>query len=138
MGTVYAQASDILALGVPLTSQQQESAEVLLSQASAKLRLTAKKYGKDVDAMIQADADCGEVAKSIVVQAVSRALNSIADNAPAVQQASQSGLGYSASVTFVNAGQSLYFLRSELKDLGLMRQTYGAMEVYRSESDTGN
>ncbi len=138
MGTVYAQVSDILALGVPLTPQQQESAEVLLSQASAKLRLVAKKYGKDVDAMIQADADCGEVAKSIVVQAVSRALNSIADNAPAVQQASQSGLGYSASVTFVNAGQSLYFLRSELKDLGLMRQTYGAMEVYGSESDTGN
>jgi hypothetical protein len=42
-------------------------------------------------------------------------------------------------MTYFNAGQSLYFLKSELKDLGLMRQSYGALEVYDNDSDaSGN
>ncbi len=76
--------------------------------------------------------------KNIVVQAVVRALDAISDTAPAVTQASQSALGYSASMTYLNAGQSLYFLRNELKDLGFMQQTYGALEVYGSADDKGN
>lgn len=138
-GTVYADVSDITALGVVLTPQQQSSAEVLLSQASARLRISAKKYGKDIDTLIADDEDYGDAVKSVVVQAVIRALNSLADTDPAVSQVSQSGLGYSASMTYFNAGQSLYFLKSELKDLGLMRQSYGALEVYDNDSDaSGN
>jgi hypothetical protein len=138
-GTVYADVSDITALGVVLTPQQQSSAEVLLSQASARLRISAKKYGKDIDTLIADDEDYGDAVKSVVVQAVIRALNSLSDTDPAVSQVSQSGLGYSASMTYFNAGQSLYFLKSELKDLGLMRQSYGALEVYDNGSDaSGN
>ncbi len=133
MGTVYASVSDITALGISLTAQQTAAAEVLLEQASAKLRTVGRKYGKEIDAMI-ADTVSGEdtrlTVKSIVVQAVIRALNSIDNDAPAASALTQSGLGYSATMTYFNAGQSLYFLKSELKDLGLMRQTYGAVEVY--------
>ena len=130
MGAVYATVSDITALGVNLTPQQSDSAEVLLSQASARLRTVAKKFGISIDERISADEDYGESVRSIVVQAVIRALNSLSDSDPAVSQMSQGGLGYTATVTYFNAGQSLYFLKSELKELGLMRQTYGAIEVY--------
>ena len=46
MGAVYAAVSDITALGISLTAQQEQAAGVLLEQDSAKLRLIAKKYGK--------------------------------------------------------------------------------------------
>ena len=132
MARVYAQTSDITALGRTLTPAQEQAAQNLLESASAKLRLTASRYGKSIDDMI-ADEVTGEdfalAVKSVIVQAVCRALDSV-DNSPAITQGSQSALGYSVSMTYLNAGQSLYFLRNELKDLGIMRQTYGALEVY--------
>lgn len=138
MSKRYAEVSDIVALGKNLTAQEKEAAEILLDTASSKLRITARKYGKDIDAMI-ADEVSGEdyalVVKSVVIQAVLRALASIADTSPALTQGSQSAMGYSISMTYLNAGQSLYYLRNELKDLGLLRQTYGAMEVYGSDSN---
>lgn len=136
MNKRYAEVSDIVALGKNLTAQEKEAAEIMLDTASSKLRITAQKYGKNIDAMI-ADEVSGEdyalVVKSVVIQAVLRALTSIADSSPALTQGSQSAMGYSISMTYLNAGQSLYFLRNELKDLGLLRQTYGAMEVYSSD-----
>ena len=129
-GAVYATVNDITALGISLSAQQMSAAEVLLPEASAKLRIAAKKYHKDIDALIADDEDYLLAVKSVVVQAVTRALNSLSDSDPAVSQMSQSGLGYTATMTYFNAGQSLYFLKSELRDLGLMNQTYGALEVY--------
>lgn len=133
MGTVYASVSDITALGISLTAQQREAAAILLDTASSKLRLAAKKCGKDLDALIAADADYGAAVKSIVIQSVTRALNSISDSAPALSQGSETNGQYSISMTYLNAGQSLYFLRNELKELGLRRQVYGAIDIY----DTG-
>ena len=132
MGTVYASVSDITALGISLTAQQQEAATILLNTASSKLRLAAAKQGKDLDALIAASEDYGDAVKGVVIQAVTRALNSIADSAPAATQGSESNGNYSISMTYLNAGQSLYFLRNELKELGLMRQTYGALDLYNS------
>lgn len=134
MGISYATVNDITALGNTLSSQQTEAAKVLLSAASAKLRVIAKKYGKNLDDMCK-DEDMKIVIKNTVIQSVMRALTSMENSASAISQASQSALGYSASVTYVNAGQSLYFLRNELKELGLMRQRFGALEVYSYESD---
>lgn len=137
---VYAKVSDILALGKPLTAQQQEAAEALLQQASARLRVTARKYGKDIDAMLS-DADTGEdfalVVKSVVVQSVCRALESLAESSAAVAQGTESIGAYSLTATYLNAGQTLYFLRNELKDLGLLRQTIGAVELYQTASPWG-
>lgn len=132
MGTVYASVSDIAALGISLTAQQQEAAEILLSTASSKLRLAANKHGKDLDALIASDEDYGEAVKGVVIQSVTRALNSISDASPALSQGSETNGQYSISMTYLNAGQSLYFLRNELKELGLMRQIYGAVEFYGS------
>ncbi|MCC8135067.1 MAG: phage Gp19/Gp15/Gp42 family protein [Ruminococcus sp.] len=137
----YAEVSDIIALGRSLTAAQTEAAEILLEMASSKLRLIAARYGKDIDEMI-ADEDLGtdyaNVVKSIVVQCVCRGLSSIADSSPPITQESQSALGYSASMTYLNAGQSLYFLRNELKELGILRQRFGALEVYDYGSDKGD
>ena len=143
MGKVYAAVSDIRALGIALSADQEQAANVLLTEASAKLRLIARKYGRDIDAMIADEttgADYALAVKSVVVQAVCRALDSVSDAASAaVSQESQSALGYSASFTYLNAGQQLYFLRNELKELGLRRQTYGTLEVYCSgTADPGN
>lgn len=127
---VYATVSDITASGYTLTAQQQDAAEVLLETASAKLRLQAKRFGKDIDEMIASDDDYILAVKSAVISSVMRAMNSIGDTSPPATQISQSGLGYTASMTYLNSGQSLYFLRNELKELGLMRQSYGALEVF--------
>lgn len=134
MGVKYASQEDITALGKKLTAEQQSAAEMLIDAASAKLRIIAKKYGKDIDVMIANDDDYGLVVKNTVVQAVARALSCISDSSPAITQGSQSAMGYSVSMTYLNAGQSLYYLRNELKDLGLLRQTWGAMEVYGSDA----
>ena len=129
MGAVYATIADVELLR-PLTLQEQEQTPVLLGNASAKLRLLAKKYGRDLDELISEDEDYGTAVKAVVVQAVIRALNSITDNTPPAVQSSQAAMGYSLSMTWLNSGQSLYFLKNELKDLGLMRQRFSVMEVY--------
>ncbi len=139
MGVTYATVQDIQTLLRSLTEAEQEKAESLLPIASAKLRISAGKYGADIDAMISDDDDIGLAVKEIVCKAVVRALDATAQTGPAsvVSQESQSALGYTASMTYLNAGQSLYFLRNELKDLGIIRQRYGALEVY-DIGDTGN
>lgn len=140
-GNRYAQADDITALGKNLTASELEAVEILIDTACAKLRLTAAKYGKDIDALI-ADESHGEdykkVVKSVVIQSVMRAIDSMANTSPALSQGSQSALGYSISMTYFNPGQSLYFLRNELKELGILRQTYGALEVYNVSDDKRN
>ena len=37
------------------------------------------------------------------------------------------------TLSYLNAGQSLYFLRNELKDLGFMRQRFEFMNLYGRE-----
>lgn len=137
MGTVYAEVSDITALGRSPTNQQQEAAEVLIAEASAKLRLMAQKYKKNIDELI-ADPITGEdyalAVKSVVVQAVCRALDAINDSG-AVSSASESLGPYSYTFQYANAGQLLYFLRNELKDLGLMQQRYGFLNLYEQDGD---
>ena len=129
----YAKVSDITALGISLTATQRDAAEILLSTASSKLRLIAKRYGIDLDEAVTADDDYNAAVKSIVVQSVTRALNSISDTSPAASQGSETNGSYSISMTYLNAGQSLYFLRNELKEIGLKRQVYGALELYGTE-----
>lgn len=130
MGKVYAAVSDLTAFGRSLTAEEQEGAQKLLETASAKLRVIAKKYGADIDRRVEEDEDYSLAVRQTVVQAVIRAMNSLSDNTPPAVQSSQSALGYSLSMTWLNSGQSLYFLKNELKDLGLLRQRYGTLEVY--------
>lgn len=134
MGAVYATVADLATYGRPLTSAEADRAPALLEEASALLRMEAGKRGYDLDGMIAENSDISLIARGLVVSAVIRVFNA-SDSTPAAVQASQSGLGYSASMTYLNAGQSLYYLKNELKQLGLLRQRYGAMEVYDIGTD---
>lgn len=137
MGAVYATVADIRAIGYPLTASQEGSAEVLLVQASAKLRRTAKtQFQKDIDSMIAEDEDFALVVKSVIVQAVIRALDCSGNDSGTVSQGSFTLGSYSVQQTYINAGQNLYFLRNELKELGLYRhQTYGAIELWAGTTE---
>lgn len=132
MAAEYATIEDVIRLGRKLTTEEQEKAAALLPVACAKLSTACKKYGKDLDIMIADEPDIGYVARDIIVRAVLRAVDTITDvdSSPAASQTTKSAMGYSLSMTYLNAGQQLYFLRNELKELGVMRQRYGAMEVY--------
>ena len=136
MSAVYATVDDLRALR-SLTAQEEEAVAVLLPQASAKLRLTAQRYRADIDARI-ADESTGEdyaqAVKSVVVAAVFRALSALGQSATATQNTESIG-AYSMTYTFANAGQQLYFLRNELRDLGLLRQTFGMLDIYGGGAD---
>ncbi len=136
MSTVYATVDDLRRLR-SLTAQEEEAAAVLLPQASAKLRLTAQRYRVDIDARI-ADETTGEdyaqAVQSVVVAAVFRALSALGQSATATQNTESIG-AYSLTYTFANAGQQLYFLRNELRELDLLRQTFGMLDIYGGGSD---
>lgn len=134
----YAEISDITALGKNFTNSQLTTVENLLDIASSKLRIIAAKNGRNIDDMINYGIlgnDYRNAVKSVVIQSVLRAVDSMENVPSTVSQGSQSALGYSASITYLNAGQNLYFLRNELKELGIIRQTYGAIEVYNNADD---
>lgn len=128
-GTVYATIADIEALWRPLTDAEKTRAENLLPVVSASLRTEAALVSRDLDAMIAADPDLGEVAKSVTIDVVARTLLTSTENEPMTQY-SQSAMGYSVSGTYLVPGGGLFIKNSELKRLGLKRQKYGAMEVY--------
>ena len=137
--TNYADIADIRAVGYPLSAAQEPAAQTLIEQASAKLRITARKFGKDIDRLI-GDADTGEdyalAVKSVIVQAIIRALDSMSAPTSAATQGTETIGAYSLTYTYANAGQKLCFLKNELKDLGLYRpQQFGALELYASDAD---
>lgn len=137
MGAVYATTDDVTTLGRTLTNEEAEKVPTLLEITSALLRTECSKRGYDLDQMVTDDPDKGLIAKILTVNAVIRSLNAASNNAPAATQGSQSALGYSVSYTYLNAGQDVYFLRNELKELGIMRQKCGILEVY-DYGDTRN
>mgnify|MGYP003604781177 FL=1 len=132
MAANYATVSDIIAIGKNLTAEEQTSAETLIQTASSKIRIIARKYGIDIDKNIS-DTTTGDdlsvAVKNAVVQSVIRAIDSLLSTSSAVSQNSETNGAYNISMTYLNAGQSLYFLNNELKDLGIIRQRYGAIDL---------
>ena len=132
MAANYATVSDIIAIGKNLTAEEQTSAEILIQTASSKIRIIARKYGIDIDKNIS-DTTTGDdlsvALKNAVVQSVIRAIDSLSSTSSAVSQNSETNGAYNISMTYLNAGQSLYFLNNELKDLGIIRQRYGAIDL---------
>lgn len=132
MAANYATVNDIIAIGKNLTAEEQTSAEILIQTASSKIRIIARKYGIDIDKNIS-DTTTGDdlsvAVKNAVVQSVIRAIDSLSSTSSAVSQNSETNGAYNISMTYLNAGQSLYFLNNELKDLGIIRQRYGAIDL---------
>lgn len=130
----YATVEDVATIsGRNLTQTEQERVNTLLPLASSLLREEAKKVGKNLDSMIESDADLGNIAKVVTVASILRILNASNSAGPAMSQFSQSAMGYTVSGTFVNPGEDLYFLANELKRLGLKRQRYGVMDIYGTD-----
>lgn len=126
---MYATVDDIKNLWRPLTTAEEERANALLPIVSARLRTEAKNVGKDLDAMIEADADLVFVAKQVTVDIVARVLMTSTNSEP-LSQFSQSGMGYSVSGTYLVPGGGLYIKKSELASLGLKRQRMGVLDIY--------
>ncbi len=125
----YATVDDVRQLWREMTTEETDRAGHLLGVVSAKLRTEARKVGKDLDKMIDADEDLAVVARSVTVDVVARTLMTSTDHEPMTQQ-SESALGYSASGTFLVPGGGIFIKKSELASLGLRRQRYGVMDLY--------
>lgn len=103
----------------------------MLPIVCASLRTEARRVGKDLDAMVEADTDIADVAKSVTVDVAARTLMTSTEQEPMTQMTESAG-GYSASGTFLIPGGGLFIKKSELARLGLRRQRYGAVEIYGS------
>ncbi len=130
----YATVNDITALKRDLTAQEQERAELLIPIVCNSLRYEADKVGKDLDQMIEASEHLASVAKSVTVDVVMRELLTSTNSEP-MTQISESALGYSVSGSYLVPGGGLFIKKSELKRLGLVRQRYGVIDFYGSESN---
>lgn len=127
----FATVNDVNTLWKSLTYDQQTKAEKLLPIASDCLRQEAKKVGKDLDQMIEDGEVLPNVVKSVTVDIVTRYLEQIEDDrSSTLTQESQSALGYSWSGSYANTGGGLSILKKDLKRLGLLRQTYGMVDLY--------
>ena len=125
----YATTDDMTTLWRAMTPEETARATELLSIVSASLRFEASKVGKDLDAMVAANADLAQVARSVTVDVVARTLMTSTDHEPMTQMSESAG-GYSASGTFLVPGGGLFIKRSELDRLGLRRQRIGGIELY--------
>lgn len=125
----YATVDDVCQLWRNMTTEETSKAGYLLQVVSAGLREEAKKVGKNLDKMIEADEDLAVVAKSVTVDVVARTLMTSTNQEP-MTQVTESALGYSVSGTFLTPGGGLFIKKSELARLGLKRQRFGVMELY--------
>lgn len=125
----YATIDDVRQLWREMTTEETNKAGYLLEVVSASLRSEAKKVGKDLDAMLEADEDLLIVAKSVTVDVVARTLMTSTNSEP-MMQVTESALGYSMTGTYLTPGGGLFIKKSELARLGLKRQKYGVMDLY--------
>ena len=125
----YATIDDVRQLWREMTTEETNKAGYLLKVVSASLRSEAKKVGKDLDAMLEADEDLQIVAKSVTVDVVARTLMTSTNSEP-MMQVTESALGYSMTGTYLTPGGGLFIKKSELARLGLRRQKYGVMDLY--------
>ena len=86
----------------------------------------------NLSAVISSSDDKANVAKMVVLACVHRVMSKDDNQDMPLEQFSQSALGYTFSGTYVNPGDDLYYLRNELKRMGIIKQRYGAMEIYET------
>lgn len=115
-----------------LNNDQHKRLLMLIELASSLLREEANKRNMNLSAVISSSDDKANVAKMVVLACVHRVMSKDDDQDMPLEQFSQSALGYTFSGTYVNPGDDLYYLRNELKRMGIIKQRYGAMEIYET------
>lgn len=128
----FATVDELQKLWRNLKHDEQERAKALLKIVSDSLRVEARKVGKDLDKLVEADSDYANVVKSVTVDVVARTLMTATDQEP-MTQISESALGYSWSGSYLVPGGGLFIKDTELKRLGLKRQRFGVMEIYDTD-----
>ena len=124
-----ATVDDLTKLWRPMSAEEQARAKELLDIVSASLYVEAQKVGKDLVEMVMTQQGLREVAKSVTVDVVARALMTSTDQEP-MSQMTQSAGPYSATGTFLVPGGGLFIKKSELARLGLRRQRMGVFDPY--------
>lgn len=124
----FATLDDMSLLWRPLKENEVGKAEALLPIVSDSLRYEAKKVGKNLDEMVKTDETLANVARSVTVDVVARALLTSTEDEP-MTQVSQSGLGYTVSGSYLVPGGGLFIKKSELARLGLKRQRFGTIDL---------
>lgn len=125
----FATTEDIRKLWRALTPEEEERASALLQKVSSILRSEADKVGKDLDLMIQQKPYLADVATSVTVDVVARALATPTNQEP-VSQFTESAMGYSYSGTYLVPGGGVFIKNVELARLGLKRQKIGGMKLW--------
>ena len=130
---IYASVEDYEKVYNPaLNNDQHKRLLMLIELASSLLREEANKRNMNLSAVISSSDDKANVAKMVVLACVHRVMSKDDDQDMPLEQFSQSALGYTFSGTYVNPGDDLYYLRNELKRMGIIKQRYGAMEIYET------
>ena len=124
-----ATVEDVRRLWRALTPEEEERASALLQKVSSILRSEADKVGKDLDLMIQQKPYLADVATSVTVDVVARALATPTNQEP-VSQFTESAMGYSYSGTYLVPGGGVFIKNAELARLGLKRQKMGGMKLW--------
>lgn len=130
---IYASVEDYEKVyNTALNNDQHKRLLMLIELASSLLREEANKRSMNLSAVISSSDDKANVAKMVVLACVHRVMSKDDDQDMPLEQFSQSALGYTFSGTYVNPGDDLYYLRNELKRMGIIKQRYGAMEIYET------
>ena len=130
---IYASVEDYEKVyNTALNNEQHKRLLMLIELASSLLREEANKRNMNLSAVISSSDDMANVAKMVVLACVHRVMSKDDDQDMPLEQFSQSALGYTFSGTYVNPGDDLYYLRNELKRMGIIKQRYGAMEIYET------
>lgn len=130
---IYASVEDYEKVyNTALNNEQHKRLLMLIELASSLLREEANKRNMNLSAVISSSDDKANVAKMVVLACVHRVMSKDDDQDMPLEQFSQSALGYTFSGTYVNPGDDLYYLRNELKRIGIIKQRYGAMEIYET------
>lgn len=125
----FATIEDIRNLWRALTPEEEERASALIQKVSSILRSEADKVGKDLDLMIQQKPYLADVATSVTVDVVTRALATPTNQEP-VSQFTESAMGYSYSGTYLVPGGGIFIKNAELARLGLKRQKMGGIKLW--------
>lgn len=130
---IYASVEDYEKVyNTALNNDQHKRLLMLIELASSLLREEANKRNMNLSAVISSSDDKANVAKMVVLACVHRVMSKDDEQDMPLEQFSQSALGYTFSGTYVNPGDDLYYLRNELKRMGIIKQRYGAMEIYET------
>ena len=132
MSQSYATLADVIAIsGATYTAEQQERITTLLPLISDLIRSEGEAVGKNIDEAIVTDTAYASVVKMVTVDVVARILRQSTTGEP-MSQESESALGYTWSGTYAipGGGAAMSLMNNERKMLGLIRQKWGAMDIW--------